>query len=396
MDGLRALAALAVLVYHAGYYSRANEGTAGISPYLARLNAGVAIFFAISGFLLYRPLLAARAGHAPPVRLRDYARRRVLRIVPAYWVALSVLALYPGLPGLFGSRTWVYYLFGQDYSVRTVTAGIGPAWSLGCEVVFYALLPLLSCGLAALSARLTGRRVSVGLEVAVIGALALASAAWRAHVITHPSIPSATFASTFAWFAVGMLVALASVRLADAPASAHRRHLWVTWPLAAGIYVVICRGLGLPSGFVFFERLTRAQDLEVYALSALLAGAVILPAALPPARSERTTRSPGSAVLAWLGMISYGIYLYHQPIAQALNGGVRSGGHPLGRLALLAPATAAIAIAAAALSYYIVERPVLRLKERRRHEGRVDAASVRAPSAAPGQAARPPARSRSG
>lgn len=64
-DGLRAIAALSVLVFHAGYFSRANEGEAGLSPYLARLNVGVAVFFVISGFLLYRPLLAARTETVP-------------------------------------------------------------------------------------------------------------------------------------------------------------------------------------------------------------------------------------------------------------------------------------------------------------------------------------------
>ena len=71
-------------------------------------------------------------------------------------------------------------------------------------------------------------------------------------------------------------------------------------------------------------------------------------------------------MVAWLGLVSYGIYLNHQPIAQALGGGVRSGGGSTVRVLWLAPATAAIAIAAAAASYYLVERPVLRLKERRR------------------------------
>ena len=78
-DGLRAVAALSVLVFHAGYLSRANEGEAALSPYLARLNVGVAVFFVISGFLLDRPLLAARIGAGPPVRLRDFTRRRYLR-----------------------------------------------------------------------------------------------------------------------------------------------------------------------------------------------------------------------------------------------------------------------------------------------------------------------------
>jgi peptidoglycan/LPS O-acetylase OafA/YrhL len=73
----------------------------------------------------------------------------------------------------------------------------------------------------------------------------------------------------------------------------------------------------------------------------------------------------GSPVVAWLGLVSYGIYLYHQPIADALNGGIKSGGSSAVRFLWLAPATAAIAIAAAAASYYLVERPLLRFKTRR-------------------------------
>src|SRR2546421_5803279 len=105
-DGLRAIAALSVLVYHVGYYSRANEGQAGLSPYLARLNIGVAVFFLISGFLLYPPMLLWGLRKGPPVRFGDYARRRGLRVVPAYWVALVALAIYPGFPGVFGGRRW--------------------------------------------------------------------------------------------------------------------------------------------------------------------------------------------------------------------------------------------------------------------------------------------------
>jgi peptidoglycan/LPS O-acetylase OafA/YrhL len=367
-DGLRAVAALSVLLYHAGYYSRANEGDAGLSPYLSRLNVGVAVFFVISGFLLYRPLLAARLGDGPPVALRDYFRRRVLRIVPAYWVALTVLAVYPGLPDMFSGRWWVYYGFGQDYGTRTVTDGIGPAWSLGCEVVFYALLPFLSIALGYGAAR-AGRRVWWQLELAVLGGLTLLSAAWRAYVHAHPTLPPSTFASTFGWFALGMTLALASVALR------HRsrqwldwvaRRAWLGWIGALAAYLVICRGLGLGSGFVFFQRLTTAQDLAVYALSGVVALGLALPAAFARGGDGLIARVLGNRVTAWLGLVSYGIYLYHQPIAAKLNGGVTSGGNATLRFLWLAPATAAIAIAAATASYYLVERPALRFKDRRR------------------------------
>jgi peptidoglycan/LPS O-acetylase OafA/YrhL len=363
-DGLRAIAAMSVLVYHAGAYSRVNEGTGGLSPYLDRLNVGVAVFFVISGFLLYRPMLAARLGEGPPVRLRDYARRRILRIVPAYWVALTVLAIYPGLTGVFTGRWWIYYGFGQDYGFSTILNGIGPAWSLGCEAVFYVLLPFLSLALARAAA--LGRRHGVWwqLELALLGLLALASVAWRGYVGEHPNIPSATFASTFAWFALGMALALVSVSrpLPRRPA----RWSWAGWALAAVAYVVISRGLGLPGGFIFLEHQTVAQSLAVYVLSGVVALGLALPAALEPVPRTAIGRVLASRVLAGLGLISYGIYLYHQPIANALNGGINSGGNATLRFLWLVAATAAIAIVAGALSYYLIERPALRLKELRR------------------------------
>lgn len=362
-DGLRAIAALSVLVYHVGYFSRANEGESGLAPYLARLNVGVAVFFVISGFLLYRPMLAARLGESAPIRLRDYARRRFLRIVPAYWVALTVLAIYPGAPEAFSGRWWVYYGFGQDYGTYTVAHGIGPAWSLGCEVVFYALLPFISLALDRLGS-LAGKRVWWQLELAVLGLLVLASFAWRAYVNAHPEVPSSTFASTFAWFALGMLLALASLTWAQRRVLA--RWAWTGWVAAAIAYLVICRGLGLGGGFVFFERLSTAQDLAVYALSGVIALGLALPAAFGRGAGGPLGRVLGARAIAWLGLVSYGIYLYHYPVADRLSGGVSSGGDSTLKFVWLLPVTAAIAIAAAALSYYLVERPALRFKERRR------------------------------
>jgi peptidoglycan/LPS O-acetylase OafA/YrhL len=360
-DGLRAIAALSVVVYHVGYYSRANEGEVGLSPYLARLNVGVAVFFVISGFLLYRPMLVGRLGQGPRVRLGDYARRRVLRIVPAYWVALIALAIYPGLPGVFSGRWWVYFGFAQDYSTSTATQGIGPAWSLGCEAVFYLLLPFLSLGLARLAGACRRRGVCWQAELLVLVALMAASVAWRGYSDAHGGIATSTFAGTFAWFALGMLLAVISV---SRPAVTRRGlYSWGGWLAAGGAYIVICRGLGLQGGFVFLQRTTVAQDLAVYALSGVVAVGLVLPAVFEGVPGTRIDRLVKSRVLAWLGLISYGIYLYHQPIAGALGGGVTSGGNATLRFLWLLPATAAIAVAAGALSYYLVERPFLGRKE---------------------------------
>jgi peptidoglycan/LPS O-acetylase OafA/YrhL len=89
-----------------------------IGDYTARLDIGVTVFFLISGFLLYRPFVLARFHEAQPVRGRDFARRRLLRIVPAYWLALTVLAIYPGLVGIWTHDWWIYYGFLQIYGAR--------------------------------------------------------------------------------------------------------------------------------------------------------------------------------------------------------------------------------------------------------------------------------------
>ena len=114
LDAMRGIAAgMIVLCHTAGVSTFSTDNALG--AYAARLNMGVTLFFLLSGFLLYRPFFAARIQGRPPIRIRDYARRRVLRIVPAYWVALTVLALWPGLAGLWDGDWWRYYTFAQVY-----------------------------------------------------------------------------------------------------------------------------------------------------------------------------------------------------------------------------------------------------------------------------------------
>src|SRR4051812_24801424 len=90
LDSLRGIAALGVVAFHASYFLTARDTVPG-RP-LAHLDSGVAIFFVLTGFLLYRPFVAASLGRAPGIPVRVFYWRRFLRIVPGYWVALLVLA----------------------------------------------------------------------------------------------------------------------------------------------------------------------------------------------------------------------------------------------------------------------------------------------------------------
>ena len=176
-DGLRAIAAGSILVTHVAAITSFNRLNP-LGAYTARLNMGVAFFFVISGFLLYRPFLAARFAGRPGPRIRDYARRRVLRIVPAYWLALTVLAATVGLCGVFTGDWWIYYGFLQNTRLSTTLCGIGAAWSLAIEASFYVALPIWALLMARVQ-RGRPARTMVRIEIAALLAISLFSIGWR-------------------------------------------------------------------------------------------------------------------------------------------------------------------------------------------------------------------------
>ena len=124
-DGLRAIAVVLVLLLHTAWISGFTlRSSLGI--YTARLEIGVSIFFLISGFLLYRPFVLSHLTGERSPNTRRFWQRRLLRIVPAYWLALTVLtygfhlvSLGPGWQGVVS-----HYLFLQIYFPTQVFSGI--------------------------------------------------------------------------------------------------------------------------------------------------------------------------------------------------------------------------------------------------------------------------------
>src|SRR5436190_8288846 len=208
-DSLRAVAALSVVATHTSGLSTFNSSNGLLGPFTARLNVGVTIFFVISGFLLYRPFVAARLEGRPPPGMLAYGRRRILRIVPAYWLALTVLSIWPGLAAVFHHTWWIYYGFLQNLHPNWISGGLAAAWSLCVELSFYAVLPFYAIGAAKV---LRGRnpRYQARVEYAMLTFLALSSVI--SHTVAHVSDPNGTFANTlpgtFLWFALGMGLAV--------------------------------------------------------------------------------------------------------------------------------------------------------------------------------------------
>jgi peptidoglycan/LPS O-acetylase OafA/YrhL len=383
-DGLRALAALSVVTYHVALSSKfAHAG--GLAPLLWELKGGVAIFFVISGALLYLPYARAIRDRAPAPDWRIYARRRGVRILPAYWIALTAVAIGPFATGVFGRNAWSYYGLSQIYNPQTVLGGLGVAWSLCVEVGFYALLPLFAALVARIAGR-TGGRAVVGVQLRWIAAAGLASLALRGALVGSLTAPFYDRGQTLMvglpglldWFAIGMALAvlraeLEAGRASSFPLAALGRRAWLCVLLAFAAFL-----LAIPEqhGDIFLPWYGVATHLAIGVGSGLLVLLVIVPGS--PGACPWPLRAFGSPVAAWLGTVSYGIYLWHLPALQLIERAAlpQPASASVVSLALVWLAVLAAAIVLGAASFYLVEQPSRRLL--RRHERReLDRESVR-------------------
>ena len=369
---MRAIAALSVLMTHTGFLSGAQVRH-WWGHYSERLEVGVCIFFLISGFLLYRPFVSARINGARRTRLRAYARRRLLRIVPAYWVALTVLAVWPGLEGVFTKDWWVYYFFLQIYSNDHVLNGIGPAWSLCVEMSFYALLPLYAWGVARAVGGLA-RQVQVRTELILLTLMGLTSLALRDYL--RDTDISSTLLNTIVchmdWFAVGMGMAVVSAALQGAQRSSidafMARFGDLSWVAAFAVFTVVAlivpgiHYVELPDGrpFAYY---VNYQDVLRHALYGLTAALLLLPAVFGTTGGGLARRLLATRWLGWLGLISYGIYLWQMPILVKASAKGVGDWIPGSRYLSLSLIAGGAVIVCAATSYYVVERPLLRFKD---------------------------------
>src|SRR5690349_19910047 len=164
---MRACAAVGVVVTHVAFQTGHTSGITG--RLFGRFDLAVAVFFGLSGFLLWRGHAAAARGLRPAPPTGHYLRSRLVRIMPGYLVAVVViLALLPDAKA--DLTVWLANLsLTQIYVPLTLTAGLTQMWSLSVEVAFYLALPLLA---------LSVRWMPVRGRMPVIAATAVASLGW--------------------------------------------------------------------------------------------------------------------------------------------------------------------------------------------------------------------------
>jgi peptidoglycan/LPS O-acetylase OafA/YrhL len=368
---------------HTWIYAAPGEAKADLGHHInvvmPLLAYGVVLFFTLSGFLLYRPFAASIVRGREPPSARRYLRHRALRILPAYWVILLLCAVVLGSAlrrDASGELVDGHLLdpavlladaaFVQGYGPDTLLTGIGPAWSLAVEAVFYLALPLLALlGVALVRGRPTRsrRRWAALAPACLLLLVGLAGKAAAAFVVPAPapydgwgadwhSVLERSFVAHADLFAFGMALAVARVESEDGRLSLPR---W--WrPAVAGALLAVGAFVTLfGEGALSYS----PSNTLVAAACALLLALVVLP-------GDRSSRSPLLRVLEWrplvlAGVVSYSVFLWHEPLIRWLDDRgltVAGRGGFVVNLALVGAVTAV----AATLTYRLVEAPALRVK----------------------------------
>lgn len=344
VEGMRACAAIGVVVTHVAFQTGHSSGITG--RVLGRFDLAVALFFALSGFLLWRGHAAAARGLRPIPPTGHYLRSRIVRIMPAYLVAVVVILLL--LPGAVDARAdltvWLANLtLTQIYVPLTLTAGLTQMWSLSVEVAFYVALPFLA---------LLVRRVPVRARIPVLAAAAVASLFW----IRIPFEPDSGHnlwnwpPAFFSWFAAGMILAELTVTKVGWPHRLGRQPILMA-AVAAAAFAVAASPLAGNEGLQFGSI---TQVTVKTAMGAVVAGALLAPLVLD--RPGTPHRILGSTTMVTLGRWSYGLFIWHLAALAMVFPMIGQFAFN-GNMPVVLVLTLIFGFAIAAVSYALIEEP---------------------------------------
>ncbi|MDT0164101.1 acyltransferase [Actinotalea sp. AC32] len=367
LEGYRGLAALGVVVYHVLQHADQQDPAvlAERSGALFRayhgMDALVDLFFVLSAFLLALPYARSALRGEPSPSGRAFVLRRAARVVPLYVVAVTVVwaVRNPDLPGdwpgLLAALT-----FTQVLDAERIFATIGPAWSLAVEVQLYLLLAVGG----ALVCRVAGRvraAARLPLLVGTVVAVGLASLAWKVVAWYVLDVPGDHWPTWYGLpakldvFALGLLLAVVVARGASVGRTG-----------ALGLRVAAFAVLAVAAA-----TRTIGQGEHVWFHSVAAVGFVLLLASSVLGPRDRWVRGLSAAVPTFLGVVSYSLYLWHEPLLLladrlGLLPVLGGAGTALVALAVVVPPAVLIAW----VSQLLVERPTGHLKVLLGRDGR--------------------------
>jgi peptidoglycan/LPS O-acetylase OafA/YrhL len=343
LDGIRGWAVLMVMAFHMDSERLLPGGFIGVD-----------IFFVLSGFLI-TTLLVEEWNARGSIDLRAFYIRRALRLFPAFVCVVCFASALIAAHDLFGSpggdetpllkTLLTSFLYLNNWVNAFTWWDLGPlnhTWSLAVEEQFYLIWP--ASLLLALRARIPRRGLMLVVTLGILVSVALRYALW-------PDVADfnrATFGLDVnaASLLIGALLGLAAIE-GWLPRSA--KAVWALRPVA------VASGIGL----VYFG-LTGTRAMAFlrdggYALIALAAAALVCLALVDQSAPLRLIFN--NRPITYIGSISYGLYLWHDPIYRMLYARELPG-------IVDYPLRVILAFTAAICSYYIVERPFLRLKSK--------------------------------
>ena len=351
LDGLRGIAVLAVIIYHA-------DVSLLVGGFL-----GVDVFFVLSGFLITSLLIEELTRTNSVDRARFYIRR-IRRLMPALFLVLFFSVLVSGLFVLDAAYhvrrdlpwaitfvlNWSYLFFEQSYFVNISRPPLlQHLWSLSVEEQFYVVWPIMLIALYKVKIGNVTPRAKIFIASA---ALAIASTAWMIHLSVSngfpiPNDPSRVYFGTDT-HAMGLLVGCAAAALWRSDRLNER----LTPDRAAAM-----NGLGLLSlaglayFFVFVSELNEFLYRGGFLVLSLLTAVLVVIAAHPGLKFGSRLGNP---VLKWFGDRSYGIYLWHWPIFVLMRSGIDiQWPDPIAFVVKIA-----IVLVISDLSYRFVELPI--------------------------------------
>ncbi len=305
LDAVRAVAAAMVVITHVSYSSTGNRGTFG--QIFARMDAGVSVFFVLSGYLLYQKFIRHIHDDETIESIPRFWWRRFLRIMPLYWLVLVVVVFgYSGdtAPSQRNLLRWLTFSYVKDAS--TFTAPMTQAWTLAVELAFYALLPVFAVVVRTAVRRVVPSRSYLVHWLALCALVVVALVfRWRASSTPDASVMLGWFPNHLDTFAAGMGLALVQHRWQ--PSQRIARFI-VGGSLVACVVAVmtVSYGVGLSSLQFSFDRPHTFVRHGLY----LVIGLTMVSAGAFWRRSG--SAHPAAARLAITGgALSYPIYLVH-------------------------------------------------------------------------------------
>jgi peptidoglycan/LPS O-acetylase OafA/YrhL len=397
LDGVRGVAILMVIIFHVNRVTGDKLWNQAKYPLASSLSTaggiGVTLFFVLSGFLLFMPFAKALLFKTNWPLARVFYMRRVLRIIPAYYVSLFLIILlqYPQYLHRDHLKNLLLFLtFFMDSSRATFRQLNGPYWTLATEWQFYMLLPIIALGIAFVVSRIPIKRRFPAVTICLLGIIiwGLFIRYWGLYFLKYPTqtflVPRTElndimfflFGITGKYtedFAIGMFVSLCYI-YAQHPKTSNKFSLgWQglsQWLWAVGILIVIFdamwhfKNFYVPTSWPFITSgMMRDFDWLNEMILAIGFGACIAAILYGGKGLKAIFNWP---LLRWVGLISFSLYIWHLPLLVLFQSRIvplMQGLH-LNRYAIYGLYWVWMLLVIfpfAFLSYLIVEKPWMRL-----------------------------------